>query len=433
MAQASVTAAPPHHLAALPLCRVTGALPPGVRHTGESRSAKDCAASAKSPAVILPRPGRDCTMACRGVEAALASANVLSHGLTCGSQARSGSANTRRHGSKKPQGAWAAAAAPGATGNAGTCQQARPSWALKRTETRRLEETAHLVLTQSCGVPGCRCECQPVPPPRLIGRRAQLPASGDTTDAVGHEADGRYGATLGAHLPQPGSTRARRASRRTQAHRSAALQAVRSASASPRHHAGHPWQRRCDGRESAPRCLGMDRTHLAPLGNGSTMAPRGASRATATWLSAPPDTSRHQDANGARLVPSCGTTRAPTRRRCWSRITAWWFWAPPSIPTNHWCAMRASCDKPVCWVDSTVAIIRLSFAAWGAPMVSAQPCTGALAQLPTRDEPRGSRWGASPLRRSSAGRGGHAQRGPPCTGCQDSSPGNEHDARFPCL
>ena len=134
MAQASVTAAPPHHLAALPTLPRHRRSPPGVRNTGESRAAKDCAASAKSQAVILrPTPGRDCTMATsEGSDAALASAHGLSHGLTCGSQARSGSANTRRHGSTKPPGAWAASAAPGATGNAGTCQQARTSWALKR-------------------------------------------------------------------------------------------------------------------------------------------------------------------------------------------------------------------------------------------------------------------------------------------------------------
>ena len=191
MAQASVTAAPPHHLAALPPRRLTGALPPGVRHTGESRSAKDCAAAAKSPAVLVrPTPGRDGTMATsEGADAALASANVLRNGLTCGSQARvarptrADTAAQSHHGPgplRRPQG-------PRATRD---LEASAHVVGLEATETRRLRRW------RTWSSPGgwragvsVRVPTRPTATPHR--QPSPAAASGDTTEAVGHAADGR--------------------------------------------------------------------------------------------------------------------------------------------------------------------------------------------------------------------------------------------------
>ena len=173
----------------------------------------------------------------------------------------------------------------------------------------------------------CRRELQQLPKPQLIGRWAQRQRLGIqpmqlVTKLIGRTAEKR----LQQAFLSPGSTRATRARAGVLKRTGRELLADQSAASwpAPTHHAGHLWRRpRCGGHKKAIKLLGIDGKHLrnpfSRTEHFSTMAPRGIAMATATWLGTPPATWRNQVANWARLAPSCGTTRSPTRRRCRSR------------------------------------------------------------------------------------------------------------------
>ena len=186
----------------------------------------------------------------------------------------------------------------------------------------------------------------------------------------------------------------------------------------------------------AIKLCGIDRKHLRTPARVTSlpMAPRGTAMATATWLGAPPDTSRHQDAT----VPDWFHHAGPHAHRHGGVVGRGEPLVVLVAPINPHKPLvrdarllrqtgrlggRDGCDHPA---------LLLSL---GAPMVSAQPCTGAHGATSSKRCTTGVPLGCkSSSGARSAGRGGHAQRGPPCTGVRIAVQGsNEHDARFPCL
>ncbi len=129
----------------------------------------------------------------------------------------------------------------------------------------------------------------------------------------------------------------------------------------------------------------------------STMAPRGTSMATATWLGAPPDTSRHQDANRCQ-------TGSIMRDHTLTDTAAL------VVEDHHLVVLVAPINPHKPLVRDARLLRQTGMVGWtrrfrssgspsqpgGLPWSRLSPVRALMAQLPTRDEPRGSRWGASP-------------------------------------